>query len=242
MRAAYRDGQVLALVSVLYTSGAVTDRNRVLQFASCDDGNSLVPIGSTTGEWTPTNAAGTAYAGGYFEVVATDLGFCVGYVTSADAHFLTVADAFTPFSIGAVVDGSTPAVVSTGGGTASTTAIADGDCALAVDDAGALYCYLRVIATGEGIVLTSTDQGLTWGGMGRSIAYGGHGLWQYQGGSGDVPVGICATYHRGRMLVLGRWVASTGDEDQSLGMWIQGGYTTAPMRLLGISRDRTSVV
>lgn len=231
LRAAYRDGQVLALLSWVYASGAVSIRNRVAQYASCDDGNTFTPIGSVTGEWSPTDESGTPTSGGYFEVVSTDLGFCVSYLTAAKVQCRTVADAFTPMSLGAAITVGVPASVCSDGGTGAT-AISDGDLALAADDAGVLYLYLRVIATGEGIVLTSTDQGGSWGGMGRSAAYTAHGYWHYQGASTDVPVDICAAWHRGRMLVLGNWRAGTGDEDVSLGVWIQGGYTSIPMRIL----------
>lgn len=241
MRAAYKDGQVLLIISVQKPAGT-TIMNRARQFASADLGQNF----SYVGEWSPVNYANVAYSGGFFEVVATDLGFFVAYcgggnvggTDDAQAYGLLVPDAYTAFSRCEVVSKtSAPYGISynvtrtmVGGGT-GTVAISDGDLALAVDDAGVLWLYYRNLALQWGYASVSFDSGRTWQGAGRSEVTALGGPWSVQAhtagtAADDYPKGFCATWHRGRMLIASPWVASVGNEDNSIGCWWLGGYTT----------------
>lgn len=241
MRAAYKDGQVLLITSVV-KSGGTTIMNRARQYASADLGQNFTYVG----EWTPVNYAGVAYSGAFFEVVATDLGFFVAYcgggnaagTDDAQAYGLLVPDAYTAFSRCEVVSrSSSPYGISynatrtmVGGGT-GTVAVSDGDLALAVDDAGALWLYYRNLTLNWGYASVSFDSGKTWQGAGRSEVTALGGPWSVQAhtagtAADDYPKGFCATWHRGRMLIASPWVASVGNEDNSIGCWWLGGYST----------------
>jgi hypothetical protein len=241
MRAAYKDGQVLLVVSIRKPVGT-TIMNRARQYASADLGQNFTYVG----EWSPVNYANVAYSGSFFEVVATDLGFFVAYcgggnaagTADAQAYGLLVPDAYTAFSRCEVVSRSSSPYgisyncpnVSVGGGT-GTVAISDGDLALAVDDAGVLWLYYRNLALNWGYASVSYDSGKTWQGAGRSEVTALGGPWSVQAhtagtAADDYPKGFCATWHRGRMLVASPWVASVGNEDNSIGCWWLGGYST----------------
>jgi hypothetical protein len=222
MRGAYRDGQVLILVSYVNSSGSQKDR--VNQYYSSDMGNTFLNTA-----WTPKDVAGALNAGGFFEVVATDLGFLVAYLAADVMISILLPDAFALLSAQTRVAGALTGDLVAGGGT-GTSAISDGDLAMAVDDAGVVWVYSRIPATGECVVASSTDGGLTWSAVGSSVAYGSSGgFWHYGGTAADYPKNFAATFVRGKMLVVGNWVASTGDEDSSLGVWHLGGYSSVTM-------------
>lgn len=241
MRVAYRDEQVVMLVS-FQCAGGTTIMNRVAQYASSDLGNTFqrvnnvnatgTPVLPSPGpyEWIPTiDNDSTRHAAGFFEVAATALGFLVVFVANSTMYSVNLADAFQSLESADVIITDIQGPTINGGGT-GTTAISDGDLAVGVDDAGVVYAYARIYGTGECVVCATYDHGLTWRAVGRSSAYGTDGgYWHYGGTTADYPKDFTATWCRGRMLLIGNWVASTGNEDGSIGVWHLGGYTSVTM-------------
>lgn len=177
LRGAYRGGQLLLVAHVrrLLVDGTVDRLDLLRQWASDDQGQSLVSVATYSG------VTATGQDGGYHEVLASGGSFIVARLRSglSAIHFARLGSAFAPLTqadtyvSGGVLGGTwdddvqTSATASHGGHAADY--LTDGDLAACVDDYGGAWLLVaRVAQTNRPIgVAWSGDYCATWQGYGR---------------------------------------------------------------------------
>jgi len=214
MRVAESNGQLLMLIA---GRGAI---DSVLQYASSDGGN-LFDLVSNWGTETIDAIAPNILpvAGGGFEVFTIN--------GAADIQKRSLGSAFdkgvnSPLNIITI-----PQAIATKPGATFT----DGELSVVRSDTGEAWLIFRYNLTG-----TLDRVGLWYSRLGFAGSHTGEGVGQTTGlatmgqvwtgeGGNDYPKGMAGAVQAGRLVVFHNWVASTGNEDNSLGVMFLGGYS-----------------
>jgi hypothetical protein len=250
LRAAYLDGQVL-VVGHLQRQIATTDPEAAdvhIQWGSTDLGTMLQLV-----EITDTNTVASEKCGGPPEITVAGGAFVVSWV-QPDGVWYTARTASAFQAISAINRGTVGSLSGLANVAASPTRITDYDLAQARDDVGLLWGYARSALVGgndRGItkVILSSDDGATWQEVGSSDDVPGSGttgIWNIGRTAGvhnaDAYLdGFCATWQRGRAVMIHGWYSATGTNDRSLAIAYLGGYhdlTIAPIDDLSAISDR----
>lgn len=231
MRAAYKDGQVLLLVSYRLHDTSLDTSESYYQYASSDLGCSFDVVGSPW-DGTALSDEGGAYheilvLGGKFQMVFLGVNRSDRPVIRSVSNAYERLGSLTPTSTGIL---GTWGTLNTG----AADYYDDGDLAAWVDEDGTAYVMGRQTTASNEIVLArSLDDGETWEMVGTSDFSTGFtdpvGKVFDFGDSATYPKNLCATIQGGRSLLLHNWAASPGDEGNSLGCAYLGGWSTVTM-------------
>jgi hypothetical protein len=235
LRAAYAAGQVLMVGQAQSNDPALTSRQLWLQWGSTSNGAQFDTVE------IPTSSV--IYMGG-LDIVAHRGLFHVLFTggSSDDLALRTCGSAYEKLST--VVE----TTISAAGNFAdlSGAVFTDvGDCTLVIDDASTMWAYARS-TTGsgdeEGIVMVSRDLGSSWRGVGTGPGALGTNIGQWWAGhdGNAYPTNYAATYQGGRVVLFHNWTAAAANEDDSLGAFYLGGYSTLTMPGLRTYRDEAT--
>lgn len=229
VRAAYGNGQILLVLWIRDPGGSA--RERLWQYAGSDDGMSVELVE----DWNGTSGQ----AGGYPDVAFSGGWFIVAYYDAEDGgsgqgRARRISNAFRELS------GVTEVSLLFGADfdDAGDDSLDDGDIALAVDDTGHVYLFGRSFtASGSGaghwaVAARSADYGDSWVGMGDG-SFGSHGSW-WQAEEGLHPSGWCATFQRGRALIVHNMTSTSTTYDTSLWATYLGGASQVTMPPLSL--------
>ena len=237
LRAAYASGQVLMIGQAQSNDTGLTSRQLWFQWGSTSNGAQFDTVENPTTSVIYMGALDVVANRGLFHVLFTG-------GASDDLALRTCGSAYEKLS----TVGET--TVSAAGNFAdlSVAVFTDvGDCALVIDDAATMWAYARS-TTGsgdeEGIVMVSRDAGVTWNGVGTGPPALGTNVGQWWAGhdGNAYPVNYAATYQGGRVVLFHNWVAAAANEDDSLGAFYLGGYSTLTMPGLRTYRDEATQV
>lgn len=223
MSAAYKDGQVLLLVTV--NSDANDVSMRLYQYASTDGGASFSLV---------DNSDGTTVRGGdRHDIVVKDGAFIVAMIRQVEGANLAsehlypqsvrLTSAFDP-----IFSQAFTTITSTEVGTWTADAgtdyyVSDGDLSLVALN-GVLYCHVRKVASPyQHLVYYSSDNGDTWTFL--SPTGDAEPFWFQSGEVGQHWAGWRATAQRGRMLMA---TGVDGDTEPEKHLWLLslGGWST----------------
>lgn len=229
LRAAYSGGEILLIAANTLNNSSSSARDGLRQYASDDLGASFLEVESDT----------SLFPNGYSpEVLALDGGFIVVSLV-AGAGASGNDGTLKSRKIGTAFTNLKNAPVITSGGfdlmTRSAGAATAGELGVWLDDHGVLWAAIYDdITLVSCTLLTSTDNGDSWGGAGSHASATnpslyGTGFWYYQADTGTYPGGWCAVSQGGRGVLLHSWTASPGNEDESIGAAYLGGYSTVTM-------------
>lgn len=229
LRVAYGGGQLLMLIGL--RSNLLTNwQDYFHQYASDDGGANFALVedwGSTAG-----------VRGIRPSIVAVDSGFEVFYIAASIGGIKqsSIGSAFERVTQGTIKDPlngfealGSPIIVATESGTIFT----DGDLAVALSDSGEGYLTFRAMLSAFGVLDEIVIAYNRWGWstprtatpMGQSAVASNIGhLWNGEGG-GDYPRDLALTGIGGGLVLCHNWIATTGNEDNSLGAFYLGGYS-----------------
>ena len=243
LRAAYASGQVLLIAQAQSNDTTQHARDRWFQWASVDLGanfdlvenpNTFSVNGSLIGMGTSDIHLGAfdlVAKAGRFHVLFTGGGVAYNgliWTFANDLGHRVISSAYDRLS-------ASPSTTVHAGDYATTqtapyqTISVPGDSALVLDDAGTMWAYTRTTgatptSAGAGKVFRSLDSGSTWSAVGVETGqwWSGHDFNAY-------PTGYAATWQGGRVVLFHNWSAAAGNEDNSLGAFSIGGYSTVTM-------------
>jgi len=221
IRVCYSRGQALMVVNEQWASGDAI--GRVTTYASDDMGVRFARVQSSY--FGDITSGSPPYTGLYLDVVAGDAGIVLaGLVSDStvptdDIQATVLGDAYSPmpaFDQWIRINDTTRYFVAQAG------------VALATTDDGAMCLYwVDADAASPGSVIgrwsVSWDSGLTWTSP-QDADYIESSWWDTT--TPDYPAALTAHAYQGRMAVVGNWVATSGNEDDSVGIWWLGGYTS----------------
>ena len=250
IRVARSGSQMMMVVQFASTATAFDDRLR--QYASADLGATWAQVAELSGD-DGYNAGKfhdvTALRGGGF-LVATLQG-STGYpvipvvrLFGAASHPMTAA-AKVSILVADLLISTVPGNFAWGTETGATI-MTDGDLTVCQDDDGTLYLYGRSAVDGTGVVVVSTDRGVTWAPPATGLGTRGFQPW-YTGDVAAYPHWFAATFCRGRVVMVSRHAANPGTGDPSVSAIYLGGYSTVPIGsvdggIAGEAINRTSWV
>ena len=220
LRMVYHAGQVCLVAGLTANNTTPAWREQQWQYASEDDAISFGLVEEFSQQSNPSLAK-------YWDMVATGTTIVmVSAGTDPDIRRLGSAD--EPLSIAELVEPTvTPSwILIPGGGGVST----DGDVAICVDEAGTLYIHGRDTGAASEAwcsAIRSTDDGATWTEPGTSPR--GPGTWWDAEDGNTHPRDFTTTVQRARVVLCHNWDANPGNEDNSLGAFYLGGYSTLTM-------------
>lgn len=218
LKAAHHNGQILLVLSLKDTAKSHDDY--LVQYASNDLGATFSLVEAWAGSSDATSA-------GYADVAANEDGFYVAYALKDDLlpYCVRLGSAYRTIS------GGRPVAMHSGPvATKSADVFTAGDLALVADERGSLWSFFRELGTaaylGGGTV--SHDQGRTWAAASGYTTSGGS-LWFTSNDASTYPTEFRGCWYQGRALLVHRWAANPGNEDNSLGFMYLGGQTTQTM-------------
>lgn len=227
LRAKYKDGQIM-LVAWLTSHDTGDDTQDILvQYASSDLGQHFAEVA----RHDKTLTSGDQEGGAYQDLEVTDGYFVLAYLDLVTGTPIVVrmSNAYESFRTHTSYDASAGTEawgIITGG----QSYFSDGDLALWRDEPGNLYLTGRQPTVNQAwIVVRSADAGKTWEGMARSSLTGGVGKWWDAGDSSTYPKDACATWQRGRALIIHGHASSPGAYDESISCSYLGGFSTVTM-------------
>ena len=215
--AACLNGQICLIASA---QEIATPEDRLIQYASSDEGASFVRVDLMTGQdraWP--------------QVIVSSGRLVVVYIARRDAsaphHLPYVRVLASPYDLlssaaSTAIDAGSIEWASQAGGVFD-----DGDLSVSVDDDGTIYVLGRDTGSSMEVqALRSVDGGATWEGMGTSPAT--YGL--IFSGSTIYPADLCIFSWQGSLHLVHRWIGG-GDTDGAYRLTL-GGYSpvTLPMR------------
>lgn len=228
LRAAYSNGQILLLAGVRSmdtTTASHGVRDAIWQFASLDLGASFTLV--TKNESVDSARVGAAFQ----DVVVLDGKYVIAYLDVDDntPNVRVISNAYEPFTNATAVDAA-PGSEPWGTLDGTTKYYNDADLALFRDEGGNLYITGREV-TLDSIwgVYSSRDGGTTWEALAKSSSASGAGKWWDPQDAGTYPEDACATWQRGRALVIHSHASTPATYDESLSCSYLGGYSTVPM-------------
>jgi len=249
LRAVYWRGMIGLTAGLLYTDlggGAPAPyRNRIAQYSSSDGGGILLHVATQDGsaeEYSGVSQDMAVLPGGAICLIAR-----VRWDTTAGSAVVAISRvASARMSLDLAGEESDTTGLNAGqylarrtGGGASDYRYSDSDCALWVDDDGAVYLAVRRCDTAAmGIpgvqacfVLRSADQGLTWTTTGDSDVIADRGqAWYWDEVGASYPTRFAATAQRGRTILAGDYFRSTtGAIDNTITLWYLGGWQSRTM-------------
>lgn len=229
LRAAYSEGQVLLVAHIQARDTDLTYLDTMAQWASNDHG---VSFDLVNGAWATADAGDVGAM--LPEVLAAGLGFVVIFLTASDrkpqARSIAAAAYDLESATAVSVAASTEAWA-----TVSGAVLVLGDLAACADETGAIFVFGRQpTVTGEGIVMWSTDGGVTWDGVGQGSSTAGLTTWWSCNDVATYPTAFTVCPSQGRMAMLSTFAADPGTLDPSLYAMYLGGYST--LTLPGFSR------
>lgn len=233
LRCAYLNGEILLVAGVRDNSG-VTDRDRLIQYASDDLGATLVQVSITEGY----SAVGDNRSRQYPEITVVNGRALVTYLkqwSSGTAtivpHRKYIGQAFDDLSAAAEdVAVQTTNPMEWGNKTAQT--FVSGYLATWLDEDGVLWMSGCDFDTGElreVYCQRSTNDGLDWAMIGSGSAGGFGAAWWRGRDLQTFPQDITACSHQGRAVVVHTFAANPATHDPSLFAVYLGGYSTVVM-------------
>lgn len=226
LRAAYSNGQILLLAGVLSmdtTAASHGWRDAIYQYASLDLGASFTLV-------TATESVDSVVVGAAFQdIVVLDGRFVIAYLEADDPvpYVRIIGSAYEPWTNATAV-GACPGAEPWG--LLGTRLYSDGDLALFRDEGGNLYVTGRQVTINHiWTTSASRDSGETWEPLAKSSASSGSGKWWDAQDGGTYPADACATWQRGRALVIHSHESTPGIYDESLSCSYLGGYSTVTM-------------
>lgn len=216
IRAIYHRGQAMMLVEATFSSGTT---NRALHYASDDQGLT----------WDLVEIADLTQPAKGWDLTPCESGICLVVYSPITLSLRSVratvlSDAYDTipifFSWTTVYDADD----------AGTELNLSGSVNLSVGrtDDGALLAYYIVGDAATPTTVTgnwsiSWDDGETWTTLADSL-YIASKWWRTN--TPDYPSDFATCWYRGSMALVGNWVATTGNEDDSIGVWFLGSYTS----------------
>jgi len=245
IKVAYKDGQILLVISAKKTGGPFEDV--LIQYASDDLGTSFLLVSEFSG-------LDIDNAGGFCDVTVVGGVFLVAWIRRGNPFNQPTAQ-----RLGSAFEELSPTnpviAAATGFDSAVDTAGnfgPDGDLSIAADRDGVVYLFLTHNPRTQGlcIVLRSLDGGLLLGGW-EGIGEGGtimptFGRWwgaDFPGSSYSRtrPIGYTAEFNRGRAVLVHRYTAGIGAVgENSLCFAYLGGFSTVGMPGLELFRTDTA--
>ena len=218
MRLAQSNGNLLLLFEVLYNDTAASKRNRLLQYASSDNG--------ATFDLITTAALSDAYAFRSTALYARDGKFSFVYAAETNKlHYMSIASPYTSIHIlrkslsFIVVSGD---IVTTG----TNTLMTGGDIAAWTDEQGSdLIIYKNENVTG-GFQSYYSSNGLDWFRMGGN-GTGANANIFYSNDNSSIPSNLFACSWTGRSVVAHTMTATANN--YSIGLLYLGGYSTVTL-------------
>ena len=242
MRVAYSNGQIILIIGARSNNTGAW-RDYFMHYASDDLGSHFALVEN----WGTT--AGTK--GCRANIIARDSGFEVFYVRDANTiERKSIGDAFS-----SIIDSPSTPLTYRGGvvpiASASATLFTDAELAVVETDSGEGYLCVRYQwgANFDRIGMSYARwgfRGLAAGAlMGQSAVAtaASAGLWGtvWNGaGSGDYPRDLFLASQNGRVLMLHNWVATIGNEDDSLGCAYLGGYSSVTLPAFSTDNSQAS--
>lgn len=233
IRAAYSNGQILLVVQLVAHNTTPATRDIFVQYASSDLGASFTLVET----WDATLSGAGQEVGNYQDIVVVDGSFYFFYLDGINAqpYVRKITNAYEPLRNATAVRCATTEVW--GVVSAAPSRFTDGDLAAWRDEAGNLYVTGRQPTVTNGwIVVRSTDGGNTWTAMGEGTGGTGTGKWSDTSDVASYPYDACATWQRGRALVLHSFVPKVATTDESFVVSYLGGSTTVTLPSLTIRR------
>ena len=229
MRVAVSNGQLLMLIS------GRASIDSILQYASSDGGNQFELVSS----WftTTTNAIAPnilPVSGGGFEVFTIS--------GNADIEKRSLGSAFDDAVNSPLNTITLPQALANKPGATFT----EGELSVVMADTGEAWLVFRYNLSG-----TFDRVGLWYSRLGFAGSNIGVGVGQTQGlanlgqvwngeGGNDYPTGMTGTVQAGRLIVFHNWIATTGNEDNSLGAMLLGGYSDVTLPTYQVDGASTS--
>jgi hypothetical protein len=219
LRAVYINGAIsLVAQATVADTAASGSRDIYLQYASVDDGSSFTEVA--------VNATTDSGAGKYHDLAVHKgkLHAVMGRHGAQQVESVVVASAFSDVITvsGTVI--SSPTVSDTPVLTVAGLLVTDGDVALTSTDSGILVLYSRRSAVTYATQGWATDD--DWSQQWVLADLGGI---VSNATAGDYLTNMAACFSRGRAVLAHQWVASTGNEDNSIAtLDLGGGSTVTP--------------
>jgi len=249
MRAAYKDGQILLLVSAKKSTASHEDV--IIQYGSDDLGTTFTLVSEFSG-------TGINNAGGYADVTVVDNIFLVAWIRRGSPYnTVTVQRLGSAYEslnpLNPVVTATTGVDWANDNGTSFTI----GELAIASDEDGVAYLFLTKDPQNEGLCVTlrNFEGGALIGGPGSGSGWVGLG----QGGTGTAefsrwwgaappganfpniqPVNYAAAFHRGRAVIVHRYLNAVSQNpvgQNSLAFFYLGGFSTVSLPGLELFRS-----
>tara|TARA_R110001606_G_scaffold396811_1_gene571689 strand:+ start:20870 stop:24103 length:3234 start_codon:yes stop_codon:yes gene_type:complete len=214
MRVSYSNGQLLMLIA---NRGAI---DSVKQYASSDGGSTF----DLVSDWLASTVNAIApnilpVTGGGFEVFTIS--------GNADIQKRSLGSAFDNAVNSPLNTITIPQAIANKPGATFT----EGELSVVRADTGEAWLVFRYNLTGtfDRVGLWYSRMGFAGsnvgGGVGQTTGLANLGqVWNGEGGN-DYPTGMTATVQAGRMVIFHNWIATTGNEDNSLGAMFLGGYS-----------------
>jgi hypothetical protein len=221
LRCAYANGQVLLVAHLQARDTDLDYLDTLAQWHSTDDGVSFKLV---NGAWSTDDVADS---GGMLpEVLAAGSGFVVLYLTAIDRkpRARVVSSASYDLEVATAYD---VASATEAWATVAGKVLVLGDLGACVDETGAIFAFGRQpTVTGEGILVRSTDGGVTWSGVGQGSSTAGLTTWWAANDVATYPTAFSACPSQGRIVMVGTFTADPGTADPSLVAIYLGGYST----------------
>ena len=218
MRIAQSNGSLMLLFEVLYNDTGATKRNRILQYASSDNG--------ATFDLITTSALSNTYGFRSIALYARDGQFSLVYAAeTAKLHYMRIPSPYTSIYILrkslAFIEVSTDTVT-----TGSNTLMTGADIAAWTDEQGSdLIIYKNENITGGFCSYYSTD-GLNWFRMGGNGTAANSNIY-YSNDNTSIPTDLFGCSWTGRSVVAHNITATANNF--SIGLLYMGGYTTVTL-------------
>ena len=242
LRAVYHSGTVCLVAALIQHDIDPHDRDVFGQWVSTDLGGLFALVSYWDGVLTGDTG------GGYHDLVSFTGSIGLVYIQRSNSNRPTIRRVASGFDSLASADWTSIASVafatSTGGVTGN--AFTAGDLTSWADPSGDLYVIGRNIsANNEGLIFRSANSGRTWEALGQSdVTVSGDPVgkvWDL-GLSTTYPKGFNATAQAGRALFFHNWASATGNEDDSIGCLLLGGFTSVTTPPLAVINDQASAV
>lgn len=227
LRLAHKNGHTALILWMTANTTSYTARHAYRQYGSTADGTRFELVEAMDDSGDDGVIGVTLF--GWFDLIAMDGGFLVAYPASPDSlNIRYLATSFTPLSMGenSLVSENVEAMYTLDG---TSKYVVDGEAALWVDEAGALFFSWRNTSNAKCGIIASLDGGATWTGLGIGLSSSDLSWW-VPPATTVYPERFCGVGAHGRSYVFGEHEApTTTTHETSISEYALGGYTTVCM-------------